>query len=120
MKMKRHKMSRWRSPERTEHVGIDMTMDGSVYKKVKNLVDGLGIKDIGTVWDIDTVKVQYDFTIEYYGVVRQLDALIELMNYPEVTYVWFGEAAERDILIADFIDALRALQARLTEDREQA
>jgi hypothetical protein len=110
-------MRRWfgsLSPERIEHVGLVLEMEGETYHHVKEFVDNLGVRDL-RVEKYDNVRIDFEFTITYYNVIKQMHALLELLKDPQVTAVNLSEKYGSSILIADLIDSIRAVQRQLEE-----
>jgi hypothetical protein len=99
--------------ERTEHVTILLEMLGDTYHDVRSEVDSLGTTGIGVVRSNDTVKINFDFTVEYSGVVQQLEALIKLMDDPRITNALIGERDDLDILFVRLVDAIRGVQEKV-------
>lgn len=64
--------------------------------------------------DEDSLSVTYDFAIEYRDVVRQLRAILALLENAELwADVSLFEKSGGGILIQEVIDALRAVQATI-------
>lgn len=99
--------------ERTEEVKIELKMPGETYHEVRNWIDALGVTGIGVVESYDTVKIDFDFTVTYYGVMKQFEALIKLMDDPRIINALIGERDNLDILFVELVDAIRGVQERV-------
>lgn len=102
-------------PELVEKAVVKMTMDGLAYYRLKPYIDDMGIDLHAKVVTIDTVKIDFDFTVKYYNIVDQFKALIILLNDPSVSSAMIGSREDLNLLFVELVDAIRSVQKTLEE-----
>lgn len=102
-------------PERHEDVRFTIDLTADQYHRVYDILRDLKGEDFDfRVSRGDTVLVTYDFTIEYYRVVKQLRAIQRLMEDPTIVVdVNLEERQGMTILLVELVDAIRDLQRTL-------
>jgi hypothetical protein len=114
--IKRWTMGRFfNKPELVEKAVVKMTMDGLAYYRLKPYIDDMGIDLHAKVVTIDTVKIDFDFTVKYYNIVDQFKALIILLNDPSVSSAMIGSREDLNLLFVELVDAIRSVQKTLEE-----
>ena len=96
------------TPERTEGVSLLMTLSASAYKRHKEAVHILdpGYQNAGAQQS-DSYLVTYRFWIDYFNIVKELQAVEEICNDPDVPAVATCAALEENrILIYEMLKKL--------------
>lgn len=78
-------MSKTRTPECTEVVSVLMALEPSSYEKHKEAIQTLSPDfQIEHIQPDDLINVSYEFSVYYFNVVKQLQAVLEICSDPDV------------------------------------
>lgn len=99
------------TPERREHLTVEMRLDKSACDKH----DISLFNPPPRVLEGDTFLLTYDFWVEYFGVVAELESLRKIISDPDVIVSIDIGAEEVDSLFISLIDEIRAVQSAILQ-----